>query len=356
MAQASDATTGEPRPNRDTVLRVRDATVTYDMDRGQSRVLNDVDIDVQRGEVLGVVGESGCGKSMFAAALLDAVEDPGVLTGEVSYYPEDGEPVDLLELSKGDQDRVRWEEIAMVFQGAMSSFNPTTPIVTHFRETLEAHNADVEEGMERAEEILRDLNLDPDRILDTDTYQHELSGGQRQRALLALSLILDPEVVVMDEPTAALDLLMQRSILRLLHDIKDEYDLTLVIITHDLPVVSGFADRLGVMYAFEFVEIGETESVMYDAAHPYTRALLRSTPNLDMSLEDLDTVTGSSPDPINIPSGCTYAPRCPVADDRCEIEEPDLISMEASEHRTACFYTDQARNKVDIPLSRGESE
>jgi oligopeptide/dipeptide ABC transporter ATP-binding protein len=242
----------------------------------------------------------------------------------------------------------------MVFQGAMSSFNPTVPIKAHFKETLEAHNADVEEGLDRAAEILRDLNLSPERILDTDVYQHELSGGEKQRVLLALSLILDPEVLVLDEPTAALDLLMQRSILRLLLQVKEEYDLTLVLISHDLPVVTGFADRIGVMYAFEFVEVGPTDDVMYHAAHPYTRGLLRSTPSLETDLDQIYTVEGSSPDPINIPSGCPYHPRCPVSDDRCEIEEPDLVKMESEDHRAACFYTDQSRNEIPSTLERGD--
>lgn len=339
-------------PDReDTVINVRDATVTFDRNRGQARVLNGVDIDIHRGETIGIVGESGSGKSVFASALLDAVTDPGQLEGEVTYHPGNGEEIKLLDLDKGDLKRIRWEEIAMVFQGAMSSFNPTKPIRTHFEETLTAHNADKEEGMERTREIMRDLNLDPDRILDT--HQHELSGGQRQRVLIALSLILEPEVLILDEPTASLDLRMQRSILRLLYDIKDEYDLTLVLITHDLPVVAGFADRLAVMYAFEFVEIGETRDVMRHGAHPYTRALIMSTPSIDTAIDDIETIEGSSPDPVNIPSGCPYHPRCPIASDRCEIETPELLTLD-DEQRAACFYTDRARANISVSLTGGD--
>ncbi|MFB6121583.1 MAG: ABC transporter ATP-binding protein [Halobacteriaceae archaeon] len=335
----------------DPVLEVENATVSYEMSRGRARVLNDVSLTVERGETLGIVGESGSGKTLFGSTILDAVEDPGQLSGDIIYHPEEGESVNIPQLEAGDLRRVRWEEISIVFQGAMSAFNPTQPLRVHFEETLDAHNEDEEEGMERARQILRDLNLEPEKIMDS--YQHTLSGGQRQRALLALSLVLEPEVLVLDEPTAALDLLMQRTILRLLERVKEDYDLTMLFITHDLPIVAGIADRLAVMYAFEFVEIGETREVMRDGAHPYTRMLLNSTPNFSMSVDQINPVEGSSPDPVNIPVGCPYHPRCPVSDDRCEEEKPALVELEEG-HRAACFYTDRAKD--ELPVSFGGDE
>jgi oligopeptide/dipeptide ABC transporter ATP-binding protein len=334
--------------DEDTILEIQGANVTFDMGRGQARVLNDVDLDVYRGEVLGIVGESGSGKSMFMSTILDAVEDPGIASGDVTYYPDEGEPVNVLELDKGDTRRLRWEEIALVSQDAMSSFNPVKPIRSHFEETLAAHNADEDEGMERAREVMRDLNLDPEEILDS--YQHELSGGQSQRSLVALGLLLDPEILILDEPTASLDLLTQRSILQLLMKVKDEYDLTLIIVTHDLPIVSGFADRLGVMYAFQMAELGETETVLRDGAHPYTRALIRSTPDLESDVDDIVTVQGKTPDPVNIPSGCPYHPRCPLARERCQEEVPELLELE-DDQEVACFYPDEARRELPIQLS-----
>ena len=161
-------------------------------------------------------------------------------------------------------------------------------------------------------ELLSDLYLDPERVLDS--YPHELSGGMKQRALIALSLVLEPKVLVMDEPTAALDLLMQRSIISLLSDLQEKYELTMVFITHDLPLVAEFADRLAVMYAFEFAEFGPTEEILEDAAHPYTRLLLKSTPNLERPSRDA-THRGSAPDPVERPAGCSYHPRCPLADE-----------------------------------------
>ncbi|WP_101295510.1 ABC transporter ATP-binding protein [Halegenticoccus soli] len=335
----------------DTILRVRDATVSFEMDRGTARVLNGVDLDVKRREILGVVGESGSGKSMLASAMLDAVEEPGRLTGEIIYYPEEGEPVDVLNLSKAELKRLRWEEISMVFQGALSSFNPTMSVRGHFTETLRAHDADVEAGMERARELLSDLYLDPERVLDS--YPHELSGGMSQRALIALSLVLEPNVLVMDEPTAALDLLMQRSILALLSDLQEKYDLTVVFITHDLPLVAGLADRLAVMYAFELVERGPAAELIRDAAHPYTRALLKAVPNLDAPLSTMRSIEGSAPDPVNIPDGCSYASRCPLADDQCLREDPGGYGA-GPEHPVSCHHWRRADEAVPFETEVGE--
>jgi peptide/nickel transport system ATP-binding protein len=302
----------------DPVIRMNDASVTYD--EGESYVLDGVSLEVERGEILGIVGESGSGKSMLASAMLDAVPNPGLLSGEITYRPSDGDETDILELSQSELREMRWEDISMVFQGAMSSFNPTMKIRGHFAETLDAHDADRTAGMERARELLSDLYLDPDRVLDS--YPHELSGGMTQRALIALSLVLDPDLLVMDEPTAALDLLMQRSILQLLGGLREKYDLTMVFITHDLPLVAALADRLAVMYAFKLVEIADTREMIENGGHPYTRALLNSTPNLDAPLEEMRPIDGKSPAPINLPSGCAYHPRCPLATEQCREEVP----------------------------------
>ncbi|WP_459191140.1 ABC transporter ATP-binding protein, partial [Halosimplex sp. J119] len=331
----------------DTVLRVRNADVMFDMDRGTSKVLNDVSMDVQRGETLGIVGESGSGKSMFASSIIDAVVEPGILDADVTYYPPSGGEVDVLDLPEDDLRAFRWEEISMVFQGAMSSFNPTTKIETHFVETLRAHRADVDEGMERARTLLSDLYLEPDRVFDA--YPHELSGGMKQRALIALALVLEPEVVVMDEPTASLDLLMQRSIIQLMERLKEKYDLTLIFISHDLALVSELADRLAVMYAFQFVEEGPAGEIVDSATHPYTRALLKSMPNMDAPVSDMEPIEGSSPDPVDDPAGCSYHPRCPLADEQCVSEDPKMLETDDG-HRVACFHWEAAPSKIDIEV------
>jgi peptide/nickel transport system ATP-binding protein len=328
---------------RDPIIQINNASVTYD--GGTSYVLDHVSLEIERNEILGIVGESGSGKSMLASAMLDAIPDPGLLSGEVLYRSSDNTTTDVLELDKASLRSMRWEEISMVFQGAMSSFNPTMGIREHFIETLDAHEANRDEGMERARELLSDLYLDPDRVLDS--YPHELSGGMRQRALIALSLVLDPDLLVMDEPTAALDLLMQRSILLLLNNLRKKYDLTMVFITHDLPLVAALADRLAVMYGFRLVELAETQEIVEHGAHPYTRALLNSTPNLDAPLAEMEPIPGKSPAPINLPSGCAYHPRCPLADEQCRIEVPDY-HMATEKHGAACFHWQEAIESISL--------
>jgi len=327
----------------ETLIEVRDISVTFDMDRGVSRVLNNVSLDIQREEILGVVGESGSGKSMLASALLDAVVNPGQLDGEITYYPSDSEPIDILNLEPAELKQFRWERISMVFQGALDSFNPTMRIKGHFKETLDAHGHNKEEGLERAHELLEDLYLDPERVLGS--YPHELSGGMKQRALIALSLVLEPEVLVMDEPTAALDLLMQRSIIQLIDEIQEKYDITVLFITHDIALVAELVDRLAVMYAFEFVEIGDVDDIMSRAAHPYTRALLKTIPNLGMELSQMQPIKGSSPDPVNAPEGCSYHPRCSLADETCRTKNPDYQRV-SEDHESACFYWEEAEEAV----------
>jgi oligopeptide/dipeptide ABC transporter ATP-binding protein len=351
--ESADPEESAEEDDRDVIMELDGVSVEFDMSRGVARVLDDVDLDVYRDEIIGVVGESGSGKSMLAASLLDAVVDPGVLRGDITYYNSEGTAIDVLDLDDDELRRFRWEAVSMVFQGAMNSFNPVMTIREHFKDTIEAHDAERAEVMERAYELLADLYLEADRVLDS--YPHELSGGQKQRALIALSLVLEPNVLVMDEPTAALDLLMQRSIIGLLTELREKYEFTLLFITHDLPLVKSLCDRLGVLYAFELVELGPTREVIGDSHHPYTRALLNATPNLDTPIDEMSQIQGTAPDPVNVPVGCSYHPRCPMSDERCEAEDPALVEVE-DDHRAACFYWDEVDSTIpiNIPGAGGE--
>jgi peptide/nickel transport system ATP-binding protein len=342
MALKKERLTG-PDEVDDPILEISNASVTYD--DGDTHVLDDVTFAIDRNEIVGVVGESGSGKSMLASAMLDAIPAPGRLSGEIVYHPDEDTSVDVLNLSDDELRDYRWEDVSMVFQGAMSSFNPTMKVGAHFRDTLKAHDQDVAAGMEFGRELLSDLYLDPERVLDS--YPHELSGGMQQRALIALSLLLEPEVLVMDEPTAALDLLMQRSILMLLGDLKEKYDVTMVFITHDLPLVASLADRMAVLYAFELVEAGPRDRIIGESGHPYTRALLNSTPNIDAPLEEMRPIPGKSPAPVNVPDGCSYADRCPLATDECTAIDPEFEMVE-DDHFVACHHWERARDEIAL--------
>jgi oligopeptide/dipeptide ABC transporter ATP-binding protein len=351
MSRSIESGVGSPSTSEDIIIEARDVAVSFGMARGESKVVDDVDLDIRRNEILGIVGESGSGKSMLASSLLDAVVDPGTLTGSVRYHPSDGEPVDIVSASESELKRLRWEEISFAIQGAQSAFNPTMTIGTHFDETLRAHDADVDAGLDHARELLRDLYLDPELVLES--YPHELSGGMKQRALVALSLVLEPDVLVMDEPTAALDLLMQRSIIGLLQQIKEKYGLTLVFVTHDLPLVADIADRIAVMYAFSIVELGPTEAILAGSAHPYTRALLNAVPDLSTPAAEVSPIEGSSPDPVDVPQGCSYSPRCPLADSQCLNDDPPFYEV-GDEHVSACHYWEAARSDLASGRAGGD--
>jgi oligopeptide/dipeptide ABC transporter ATP-binding protein len=338
--------------DKDHVVEIEDATVRFEMDRGVARVVDGVDLSLRRNEIFGLVGESGSGKSMLASTMLDAVEDPGVLTGDVTYYPEGRDPTAVLDLSPSELRRLRWEDVSMVFQGALDSFNPTLNVRQHFQETLSAHDESREAGMDRARELLSELYLDPEKALGS--YPHELSGGMKQRALIALALVLEPEVLVMDEPTGALDLLMQRSILGLIKKLQRRYDLTILFISHDLPLVANLADRIGVMYAGTLAEIGPAADVVERPAHPYTRALLKTVPSLTTPFEEMRPIEGEPPDPVETIQGCRYAPRCPLADEWCRGSEPPYEEVRP-DHRAKCIHTEDAPEAVPLDAGPGPS-
>ncbi|AWB28119.1 ABC transporter ATP-binding protein [Halococcoides cellulosivorans] len=337
----------------DPIMRLDDVRVTFEMDRGISRVIDDVSFDVGRSEIVGIVGESGAGKSTLVSAMMDSVEEPGVLEGTIEYRPKQGDPVDILEFNKEQLRQWRWEEVAMVFQGAMSSFNPVKRIEDHFVETLKAHGHTVSEGMERARDLIADLYMDPDRVMGA--YPHELSGGMRQRTLLALAMVLEPEMLLMDEPTAALDLLMQQSILMLLQDLQEEYDVSMVFITHDLALVASLADRLAVMYAFRMAEVGPKKKMLSNPGHPYTRMLLNSTPDIDAPIDQNRSIEGSAPDPLDMPSGCPYHPRCPLAEQQCVEAKPDQFLL-ADDHGAACFRWEEAQESMPLNYEKSDAD
>ena len=315
----------ETAAKREVLLSVRGLTVEFRIPRGILRAVDNVDLDIYRGEVLGLAGESGCGKSVMAHAILNIVDPNGYIkSGKVIFRSSEGEEVDILSLPREKLRKFRWSKIAIVFQGAQNSFNPVIRIRDHFIDTVEDHGVRMskDELFEKAARLLSEVRLDAKQVLHM--FPHELSGGMKQRSLIALSFILGPELIILDEPTSALDVLTQKFIVRLLRQIHEKTGLTMLFITHDIAVLAEIADRIAIMYLGSMVEIADTYEIFYNPLHPYTQALLKTIPSVTGRLEDLRPIPGPVPDPVNPPPGCKFHPRCPYAEKICEEKPPEL--------------------------------
>lgn len=265
------------------LLRVRDLSVDYHGAEGGevTRAVKSVSLDVHPGESIALIGESGCGKTTLALALLRLLPKLGSIPeGTVEYRTRDGRVIDLLDLSPAKMRRFRWSEVAMVFQGAMNSFNPVLKIWDQFVDTYRSHRprASKKEIRERAEWVLSEVELDPARVLTA--YPHELSGGMRQRVLIAMALLLEPQLLLLDEPTTALDILTQRRIVDLIHDLHSRLDFAMIFVSHDLAVAAELASRVATMYDGEMVELGDVRDIFYRPQHPYTQKLIGSVPTV----------------------------------------------------------------------------
>ncbi|RLG44101.1 MAG: ABC transporter ATP-binding protein [Thermoproteota archaeon] len=317
---------------RDVLVEVRDLDVYY----YNIKVLSKVSFQVYKGEVYALVGESGCGKTTTANAILRILPEIARVGEQsvINYYLENGDCINLLKMPEKKFSReIRWREISMVFQGAQNSLNPTLKVKTHFFETAASHGImDKEEVYRRAYELLEAVKLDAERVLNS--YPIELSGGMKQRVIIALALFLNPRFVILDEPTTALDVLVQREIISLLMELKKQFDLTYMLITHDIALVADIADRVAIMYAGRIVEESSVENIFYDPKHPYTIALLNSVPKIGDFEKLPEGLPGSPPDFKNLPRGCPFHPRCKYAMEICRKLEPSLIEM--GDRRIAC--------------------
>ncbi|MET9803675.1 ABC transporter ATP-binding protein [Streptomyces sp. NPDC006368] len=312
------------------LLDIRNLTVTYGADTAAVR---GVDLTVEAGRKLGIAGESGCGKSTLALALLRLLPPTARLTGQILL---DGE--DVLTMKWGRLRAVRWAGASIVFQGAMHSLNPVHRVGDQIAEPLLVHRrATPGAARERVGALLEQVGLPAARA---HAYPHELSGGQRQRVMIAMALACDPRLIVADEPTTALDVMIQAQILRLIEQLVTDQDIGLVMISHDLAVLADTCDRLAVMYAGRIVEEGPARAVYDTARHPYGRALSAAFPRIGdpASRRAPRGLPGDPPDPAALPPGCTFHPRCPVALDTCAVDEPRLVEA-APGHRAACVLT-----------------
>ncbi len=320
----------ELRP-QDNIIVVKGLKVFYKAHRGYVKAVDNVDLEIRRGEIIGIVGESGSGKSTLAFAILRLLpSNARIVSGSILYEGED-----LVKLSESRLKNIRWKGISLVPQAALNALNPTLRIRDHFLETARAHGVhDDSYVLKRAAELLEMLRLEPPRVLRS--YPHELSGGMKQRVLIALSMILNPKVLILDEPTTALDVLTQRFILDLLKDLHRKTGITMIFITHDIAVIADIADRTAVMYAGKIVEVGDVYTVFKNPKHPYTVALMKSIPSLVGSVDEMKSIPGTLPDLINPPPGCRFAPRCPYAMDICRKQEPPTIRLETG-HIVSCW-------------------
>ncbi|RLE92335.1 MAG: ABC transporter ATP-binding protein [Thermoprotei archaeon] len=320
---------------REVLLSIRGLTVEFKIPRGILRAVDNVYLDVYKGEVLGLAGESGCGKSVLAHAILNIVDPNGYIKSGKIIFRDNGKEIDILSLPKGRLRRFRWEKISIVFQGAQNSFNPVIKIKDHFIDTVVDHKGKIstKKVFEEAEKLLKQVRLDASRVLGM--YQHEMSGGMKQRALIALSFILKPKLIILDEPTSALDVLTQKYIVSLLKEIHEKTGVTMIFITHDLPVLAEIANRIAIMYLGNIVEVADVRKIFYEPKHPYTQALLKSIPSIVGPIEELRPLPGPRPDPVNPPSGCKFHPRCPHRMKICEEKAPKLIDI-GGEHYVAC--------------------
>ena len=318
------------RPADSPLLELDGVTVDYLTANGPVRAVEPTHLSIARGEVVGLAGESGSGKSTLALAITRLLEPRIAQVGGRVLF--DGQ--DLLTMRQEPFRRLRWSRMAIVFQGAMNSLNPVTTIEHQILDALIAHGERSREGMRRRAEELMDLvQIDRDMLR---RYPHELSGGMRQRAVIAIAMAFQPELLIMDEPTTALDVVVQRQILTHLLELRERFGFAVLFITHDLSVLMEICDRIAVMYAARLMELGPVDDLIDRPRHPYTAGLLRSFPTLDGPARRLSGIPGTPPSLTALPSGCPFMPRCQWAEDRCAVAPPPLQEVAAG-RLSACY-------------------
>lgn len=323
------------------ILSIRDLEVAFETPHGTVRAVNGVSLDLYPGEMLGIVGESGSGKSALAMSVVRLNPEfiSRVTSGSIVYRG-----IDLLQYPERQFGAIRGKRIGVVFQDPMSSLNPVRRVGWQIEESIRRHNPSISrrEARERVVELLRQVHV-PNPESRIDHYPHEYSGGMRQRAMIALAIANQPEILIADEPTTALDVTVQAQVLEVLKEAQEASQAATVLISHDLGLIGELTDRIVVMYAGRVVETGPVLEVFRQPRHPYTMSLLASLPRIGSSGTQLTAIPGQPPDPMALPPGCSFAPRCPIAAgrDRCMNELPELVTLGSSGHATRCHYSDE---------------
>lgn len=328
------------------LLEVENLKTYFKTDAGMVRAVDGISFEVERSETVGLVGESGAGKTVAVRSILGLINDPGrIVDGSITF---DG--TELTDLSETElRQQIRGSEISMIFQDAMSALDPVHTVGDQIAEIVE-HHKDVSssEAFDRAVELLDDVGI-PDPQERASQYPHEFSGGMQQRAMIAMALSCNPQLIIADEPTTALDVTIQSQIIELLRDIQEEYDTSMVYVTHDLGVVREMCDRVQVMYLGEIVERASYEELYYNPKHPYTQALFQSVVTADRTVDELSSIEGTMPSAVDPPSGCRFHTRCPVSFEDCPAIPPKQYEV-ADDHEVACLLYDAAVDRPEPSL------
>jgi len=315
------------------ILQIRDLSIAYPIAIGTVRAVEGVSLELGDAEALGLVGESGCGKSTLGLSILRLVRPPGRITGgRILYHGRD-----VLAMKEREVRALRGKSITMAFQNPLTSLNPLNRIDRQFLETIRQHEPKTSrlDALGMAERVLESLGVEPKRLYE---YPHQLSGGMRQRVMLGLGLVMNPDILVADEPTTALDVIVEAGFIDLLNRLRRDWKLSILLITHNLALVAEIADRIAVMYAGKMVEFGTADQVFHNPLHPYTQGLIHCVPNIRLDQEHLVTMGGSPPDLVEPPSGCRFHPRCPKVMDICPLQEPPLKTPGGQDgRRVACW-------------------
>lgn len=312
------------------ILEIKKLNVHFPIHIGTVNAVNDVDLTIERGEVMGLVGESGCGKSTLGFSILNLLRTPGhIASGSILYNGRD-----IVQMNRSELLALRGTKISMIFQDPLTSLNPLMTIGDHFVETIQTHEPKIgrKEALDRSANMLENLGIEPKRLKE---YPHQMSGGMRQRIMIGIGLVLEPDLLIADEPTTALDVIVEAQFLDLLKNLCVKFNLTILLITHNLGVVAQLADRITVMYGGRMAETGTAKAVFADPKHPYSQGLLASVPNIKLDQPKLCCMPGSPPDLVDLPSGCVFAPRCPQVMEICKQKTPECL--ETNGHKTACW-------------------
>ena len=327
------------------IVKIKNLKVTYKMKKMDLQAVDDVTLDIKAGKITAIVGESGSGKTTLANSILNILSSPGEITGGEVLFLSDDKVIEVTALNHKELNAFRWKEVSMVFQGAQSSLNPVVNIFDHFVETYQVHHHKMTKKQAReevrpiVEDLLRLVNLNPDRILEM--YPHELSGGMKQRVMIAFSMILNPKLIILDEPTTALDVIVQNYIFNLLRKINREKNIGMLLLTHDIGVVAQFSDYVAVMYGGKLMEYGSVMDVFNKRLNPYTKGLICATPSLITDINDMKPIPGNPPDITMLPSGCVFHPRCEACMNKCMEKEPKSINI--NEHIVKCHLYDEEK-------------